>query len=457
MTVAECDVPAVPTGRIDTRPPRVLLIAEAANPEFVSVPLEGWSHSRAIARVTRAHLVTQVRNRDAILRAGLDEREFTAIDSEAVARPLWKLSERLRGGSGKGWTLVTAMQSLTYQYTERLIWKQFGARIRAREFDIVHRLTPLSPTIPSPIARRCARAGVPFVIGPLNGGVPWPKDFGAARRREREWLSYVRGAHRFMPGFRSTREHAAAIIVGSRDTLAQMPRRYLGKCVYIPENAVDPARFAVAGAPAPAPPLRVAFVGRLVPYKGADMLLEAAAPLIRDGAVVVDLIGDGPERERLVALAARERIEGGVSFAGWVDHTLLRARLAGSHVFGFPSVREFGGAVVLEAMALGLVPVVVEYGGPGELVSPATGFAVPMGGRETIVRSFREILARLAAGPSVLAPMSLAARRRARTSFTWDAKAAQVLEVYRWALGERGKPDFGMPLPDPAPGGEDTP
>ena len=439
------------------RLPRVLLIAEAANPELVSVPLEGWSHSRAIARIVNAHMVTQVRNREAILRSGLSESEFTSIDSEAVARPLWRLSELLRGGAGKGWTLVTAMQSLTYRYTERLIWKQFRERILAREFDLVHRLTPLSPTIPSSIAAHCARAKVPFVLGPLNGGVPWPREFDAARRREREWLSYVRSAHKLVPGYQSTRRHASALIVGSRDTFAQMPARHREKCVYIPENAVDPERFPdtpLAAREIPAVPLRIAFVGRLVPYKGADMLMDAAAPLIRAGKVIVDIIGDGPEMGRLREIAEREALGAGVIFAGWIDHRQLQARLQASHVFGFPSIREFGGAVVLEAMMLGLVPVVMDYGGPGELVTPSTGFTVPMGPRASIVNAFREVLGALAAEPERLGPMSRAARQRVRSSFTWDAKARQVLEVYRWVLGEREKPDFGMPLGDPAPASE---
>ena len=82
---------------------RVLLIAEAANPEWVSVPLVGWSQYCAIAKLANAHLVTQVRNREAILRAGLTEgRDFTSIDSEAVAWWIWRLTSLVRGGRGKG-------------------------------------------------------------------------------------------------------------------------------------------------------------------------------------------------------------------------------------------------------------------------------------------------------------------------------------------------------------------
>src|SRR5688572_12295665 len=179
--------PASTTGR-----ERVLLVAEAANPEFVSVPLVGWSQAAALCERVRGHLVTQVRNRDAIARAGwVEGRDFTALDTEHVARPLYLLGQGLTGGKGRSWTTLTALQAFAYYAFERALWKRFGAAIAAHEYDVVHRITPLSPTIPSLLAARCKHVGVPFVLGPLNGGVPWPRGFDHVRRKEHEWLSYV--------------------------------------------------------------------------------------------------------------------------------------------------------------------------------------------------------------------------------------------------------------------------
>jgi glycogen synthase len=432
--------------------PRVLVIAEAANPEWVSVPLVGWSLALALREVAQVHLVTQIRNREAILRTGLAEgTDFTAIDSEAIAKPVWALGKMLRMGDGKGWTMLQAVNALSYPTFERKIWAQFGDRLRAREFDIVHRVTPLSPTITSKLATRCAEIGVPFVMGPLNGGVPWPTAFASARRQEREWLSYLRGVYKVLPGRGRMLSNAAAILVGSRHTQSEIPARFQAKTIYLPENAIDLSRFnriARQGAG----PLRACFIGRMVPYKGPDMLLEAAAPLLRDGTLLIDMIGDGPMLPALKKQVEVDGTQAAVTFHGWLAHAEVQNIAARSSVFAFPSIREFGGGVVLEAMALGLVPLIVDYAGPGELVTGDVGRKVPLGDRATIVAGFRAELAQLAADPARLGPLADAARARVQAAFTWSRKAAQIAQVYDWVLQHRvEKPDFSADLAGKSP------
>lgn len=430
-----------------TRPqPRVLVIAEAANPEWVSVPLVGWSLAAALRGVADVHLVTQIRNREAFLRQGLVEgRDFTALDTEPVARPMAKIGSVLSMGKGKGWTMTTAMAALSYPYFEHLAWQRFGADIRAGAYDLVHRVTPLSPTVNSPIASKCAAAGVPFVLGPLNGGVPWPSGFDAERRREREWLSYVRGAYKLFPGRTRTLKAAHAILAGSRHTASEIPATYHSKVVYLPENAIDPARFNKVSEQSLTGPLRACFIGRLVPYKGPDMLLEAATSLLRDGRLTLDIIGDGPMMEALRDQVTREGITDAVTFHGNLPHERVQDVAAQANLLTFPSIREFGGGVVLEAMALGVVPVIVDYAGPGELVTEDTGHKVPIGRRDEIVAGFRDRLGAIAADPSDLPAMGTAARARALSLFTWEAKAGQVRQVYDWVLAGGERPDLIVP------------
>ncbi|MTH79363.1 glycosyltransferase family 4 protein [Paracoccus aestuariivivens] len=426
---------------------KALVIAEAANPEWVSVPLVGWSLANALREVADVHIVTQIRNRDAILRAGLVEgRDFTVIDSEKLAAPLWRLAEKLRMGKGVGWTMTTAISTLGYGYFERLIWDRFGEAIRNKQYDIVHRITPLTPTAGSRIAPRCKAAGVPFVMGPLNGGVPWPKGFDSERRREKEWLSYVRGAYKALPGRASTLAASSAIICGSAHTRSEIPARYQDKTVWLPENAINPERFSMVADQTGTLPLRGCFIGRLVPYKGADMAIEAALPMLKSGALALDIIGDGPQGQALRDLVAQEGVSGAVHFHGWLEHSQVQSVAARSQLLVFPSVREFGGGVVLEAMALGVVPVIADYAGPGELVDDMTGFRIPMGSRPQIVAGLRELLQSIVADPSGLPVMAKAAREKVMRDFTWSAKARQVERIWRAILDGEALP---QELPPP--------
>jgi glycosyltransferase involved in cell wall biosynthesis len=182
-------------------------------------------------------------------------------------------------------------------------------------------------------------------------------------------------------------------------------------------------------------PVQILFVGRLVPYKGADIVLEAFAtsPQLRDARLVI--AGDGPQKGRLAALAAELKVTDRVELKGNVPHTQIPDLFRASSVFAFPSLREFGGAVAMEAMACGLPCVVLDYGGPAELVVDGTGRRIPLSNREGLVRSLRESLESMLEQSGELDAMSIKAAAHAASHYTWSAKADRIVREYAAILG----------------------
>lgn len=423
---------------MSTKKLRVLVLAEAANPDWTSVPLIGWLHTKALANVCDVHLVTNARNKEAIENAGwVEGKEFSTIDTEKIAAPIYRLTGLLRGGRSLAWTIDTAMGSLVYPYFEWKIWKQFKQALKSGEYDIVHRITPVTPTSASIIAKRLAKINVPFVVGPLNGGVPWPKEFQDLRKKEKEWLNKVRDFYKLLPGYRSTRRCASAILVGSKATQEQMKVDDPSKVIYVAENAVDPNRFNLQNTSEYELPLKAAFIGRLVPYKGADMGIEALLPFLKSGQIEYDIYGDGPEMPYLQALVKEHGLESSVRLHGFVDNTKLQADLIKNDLLVFPSVREFGGGVVLESMALGIVPVIADYAGPAELVNDECGYLVPLGDRETLIENFRSVVKSILDDPKQLVGKRSAAIKRIAQAYTWERKIEQELQIYRSILEAR--------------------
>jgi glycosyltransferase involved in cell wall biosynthesis len=206
----------------------------------------------------------------------------------------------------------------------------------------------------------------------------------------------------------------------------------------MPENGVDPARFPIADRwPETIGRFRFVTVGRLVPYKGLSLTLEAIrrSAALRQCELVV--IGDGPDRPAHEQFIREHGLQGCVTIRGQVPQAELAVEMRRSQVFVFPSLREFGGGVVLEAMACALPCLIVDYGGPAELVTEATGVKLPMRRREELAELLRTAMERLAASPSECCRMGEAAAEEVKRTHTWEAKANRVNEIYRAVLANR--------------------
>ena len=170
----------------------------------------------------------------------------------------------------------------------------------------------------------------------------------------------------------------------------------------------------------------VLFAGRMVPYKGVDVLLRA---LVDTPAAAV-LVGRGPSLNRWQALAASLQLDSRVTFAGEVPHVELAALYHACDMFVLPSVTraEAFGYVQLEAMACGkpVISTRVPSGVPWVNRDGETGLIVPPGD----VHALRAAIATLAGDPDGRTRMGATGRSRVESEFSIARMRASVAALY---------------------------
>jgi glycosyltransferase involved in cell wall biosynthesis len=164
-------------------------------------------------------------------------------------------------------------------------------------------------------------------------------------------------------------------------------------------------------------------VGSLIGVKDQAMLLRALARL--PGEVTVEIIGEGPERERLEQLAAAVGVLKRVQFAGAVPHTDLPSHYQRACLHVLTSRHEGQGMVTLEAAACGLPTVSTAVGLVPD--DPALGVSVPAGDDATLAAAILMLLN----DPQRLQHMSQVARAAVETRYTIQHSAARLRALYQ--------------------------
>jgi glycosyltransferase involved in cell wall biosynthesis len=422
---------------------RILLLAPDAHPEYICGSLIGYSEAQALARLHDVTIVVRFSHEEALRR-----RQGSIHSVEAISLPrlerifAWSIRRIFKNNYNN-----QLLQAFAYPFSvvlELQAWRQMRARILAGEFDVVLRLLPITAIRPSPFAYFLRNGPVPFVIGPINGGLPWPQGFRQAKIQN-GWISGLRPLYRFLPFARSTYRCAAAIIAGSSHTYAEFAS-HCEKLFFLPENGVELSLCSrTVKSPELGAKLELIFVGSLIPLKACDLALRGAAPLLRDDLARFTVVGDGPERKHLEQLTISLGIEKAVSFCGMLSHDETMRRLWSADVLVFPSIRDFGGGVVFEALAAGVVPVVADFGGPGDTVRPEVGYKVALTNEAAVVSQIEKILTGLARDRVSLERLRQQGISYARKCLSWDAKAQTLTSIMRWALGQGPKPKLPPP------------
>ncbi|HEY0704517.1 MAG TPA: glycosyltransferase family 4 protein [Candidatus Acidoferrales bacterium] len=422
---------------------RILVLAPDADPKRVSIPFVTYCHAAALAKLHDVSLVVGSPVEDNVREAKAPFHSIEVVRIPWLER-IYEWSLRRIFKYNYDTQVLTAFGYPFSLVFEWYAWRQLRRRIFAKEWDVVLRVLPMTPSLPSLFSFLLRKGPIPFVLGPLNGGLPWPAGF-AQLESQKEWISNLRNVYRYLPFARATYRHATGIIAASSQTYSEFTA-YPDKLFFVPEPGIAQSLCSEdTRSPQPGAKLKLIFVGGFVPRKACDLALRAVAPLVKSDLARFTIVGDGPDRDRLQQLVRDLGIEQGVTFTGWISHAEVLAQLRSADVLVFPSLRDNGAGIVFEALATGAVPVVADFGGPGDIVNSEVGYKVPLTNENDIVAQIEKILIELAHDRDNLQKLRRQGMAYVRERLTWDAKAQSTSQILQWAAGQGPKPDFPPP------------
>lgn len=426
--------------------PRVLIVAEHASAEFggeAALPLHYFRVLRK--RQIEVWLVVHERTRNELKQQLGDDFDRVYFVSDSFLHwLLWKIGRLLP--QRLAYVTVWFASRLMTQVAQRVLVKK---AVQRHQITVVHQPTPVSPKEPSLLFG----VGAPVIIGPMNGGMNYPPAFQSMQSRfvhltfevgrlVANWLNWL------LPG----KHRAAMLLVANARTHEALPKGIRNCVVELYENGVDlsvwrpkPESDMLPIHSSPDEPVhrtKFVFVGRLVHWKAVNLLLSAFERVARQMPVELEIIGDGPEYDRLRQLAIDlgllqlDMAQGSsaVNFWGWLSQADCAQRLQQADVMVLPSMLECGGAVVLESMAMGIPVIATNWGGPSEYLDDSCGILIEPRSQELFVNDLAAAMTRVAASPALRRTMGQMGRRRAVTQFDWDVKVEAILDLYQHVL-----------------------
>lgn len=338
--------------------------------------------------------------------------------AEQSARDGHEVHVRTTGSSGSDLRLSCGTQVHHHREYGRLmacpISPALVTRVALERADVLHLHMPC-PT--SELGVLANRRGTPIVVS-----------FHARLGRQR-------GLEPFYAPLRTALLRRAFRVLVSSPTMAAAPELALagGKIEVNPYGSSPRLRSTQSDVPrrnGSDRELRLLFVGRLVYYKGVEVLIRALASA-GDG-ISLTIIGEGPMDSELRSLSASLGVSDSVAFLGAVDDDQLRAAYGDHDVFVLPSISqaEAFGLALVEAMAAGLPAISTELGTGTSWVNVdgESGLVVPPGDVDALVEAIESMRP-----PALRRRLSEGAKSRADTVFGFERHCDRLHEIYAMA------------------------
>lgn len=410
---------------------KILLSAYACEPNKGSEPGVGWKWVEGLAECVELSVITRANNRASI------EREISArSDDDKIRHVVFEyydlppIFRRMK----KAKFLPTLLYYFLWQWA---ISKRFASK--ANSSDIVHHLTFCTALCPG----FWNKAKANLVIGPVAAPLV-PCSYLSLFGRSR-WIQALRNhlIRNFLklPWLKKTFTSSKAVFPANTD----MKNLLTSMGVNSEDVMLDtgaPAQISYVNRHPEHSTCQFLYAGVLERRKGLELALRAFAKAMQSvdaPEMRFAILGDGPDKVRLMSIAANLGIGNEVFFLGAVPQVEVARHFSDSDVFVFTSIRDTSGGVNLEAMTAGLPVLCLAHQGVGDVTDDDCAIRIPVGNIQSTVDKLSSAMLDLAHNPSLRLRLGAHARSRAIEYFSWQEKFSRMFQTYQRLMNTKNR------------------
>lgn len=390
----------------------ILISAYGCEPLKGSEPGIGWNWVLQMAKNNRLHVITRANNQKVIEAYLPKDLKKNIIFYYYDTPPFIKSLKH----KAKGLYFYYFCWQMGIISTVRSI-------LKSEKIDYTMHLTFGSMWMPTflPLFR------IPFIWGPIGGGDCEPKSFLKVlplKQRFMQTTRYIMNAFSFFnPFIMIPAAKAVAILARTPNSAHVIPRCFQHKTKVILETAMEEKIFEHRKKKRKEDTIiRLITTGRLLPNKNILTAVRALKYIPQKHGISFTIVGSGYQREDIEVEAQKN---------GWGDYVKVIAEMPRqdvlelveqSDIFLFPSLREGGSWSLMEAMAIGLPVICLDWAGMAITVDDTCAIRLPVTNPKQMPKDMANAIIKLIENPELREQMGEAGRKRIKDVFNWEAK-----------------------------------
>ena len=402
----------------------ILISAYGCEPLKGSEAGVGWNWVIQMAQHNRLHVITRANNQASIEAHLPNELKnniiFHYYDAPSFIRQLKKRAKRL--------------------YFYYFVW-QIGIIpivrhiIKTERIDYTMHLTFGSMWMPTFLPF----FSTSFIWGPIGGGDCEPRPFLKLlpfKQKVIQSFRYVMNALSFMhPGVMFAAYRAKVILARTPNTARAIPNCFRAKVQTILETAMEDSVFEHKCVyQLNDDVVRMITTGRLLPNKNIVTAVKSLEYIPKDYRVKLTIIGSGYQRREIEETAKRIGRSQDVVIIDELPREEVLAAVEKSDIFLFPSLREGGSWSLMEAMAIGLPVICLDWAGMAIITDDNCAIRIPVSNPEQMPKDMAAAIITLIKNPGLREAMGKAGRNRIKEVYNWETKGLFVEQLFNSLL-----------------------